>query len=350
MATLRELAKYTGFSITTISRVLNSDPTMSVSDATREVILKAAGDLHYKNVPGRFRVGNAPALRFGFAEMLSPAEQLADPYYLYLKNYAEQHCRDLGYGVTVLCERAGSYERTSAEKLSGVLAIGIFSDEQVLQLSGLSGHIVFLDSSPDELHYDSVVLNFRLGVEQAAESLIALGHRRLGFLGPVCKLDQRKRPAPEIRRQIFIHYLQKKGLFDERFLFDAPMDASGARTVLSERIASGAPLPTALLAANEEAAIGALNAAKAAGLRVPEDLSIISFNDTPLGALTDPPLSGVCTHVEAMSAAAVDLLARRCLGQETAVPLKIVVPPALVLRESVCTARRDLENLEADKC
>ena len=77
-------------------------------------------------------------------------------------------------------------------------------------------------------------------------------------------------------------------------------------------------------------------AARAAGIRVPQDLSIISFNDTVLSALTDPPLTSISTHVEEMSHLAVDLLSRRVSLGADALPLKVVVPPSLIQRESVC--------------
>ncbi len=337
MATLKELAEYTGFSIATISRVLNNDPTMSVSETTRATILEAAGKLHYKSSSRqrRVRVAHSKQLRIAIAEMLSPAEQLADPYYLYLKNYAVQRCQDLEYIVAHVQEHMGVYELDTTGKIDGVLAIGIFSEEQIKALSKLSENLLFLDSSPDELHYDSVVLNFQLGVEQAVDYLLAHGHREIGFLGPCRKLDQKKRPALEVRREIFIRYLQEKELFQSEYLFDAPMTAADARALLSERLAQGAPMPTAILAANEEAAIGAAGALRGQGMSIPDDLSIISFNDTPLSALTDPPLTSVSTHVEAMSATAIELLARRASTGSKLLPLKIVVPPTLSVRESV---------------
>lgn len=342
MATLKELAECTGFSIATISRVLNNDPTMSVSDSTRAAILDAAGKLHYKTTGStrRTRTGQRAPLQLAVAEMLSPAEQLADPYYLYLKNYAEQRCFDLGYTVTHLTEQAGAYRSPSSAPIDGVLAIGIFSEAQIDALSSLSRNLVFLDSSPDELKYDSVVLNFRLGVEQALDYLLARGHRHIGFLGPDRKLDQKKRPAPEVRRQYFTEYLRQKGLFDPALLFDAPMDARSARETLLARLDAHGPMPTALLAANEECAIGAVGALREAGLHVPRDLSIISFNDTALSALTDPPLTSVSTHVECMSAVAVDLLCSRAGGQARLLPLKLVVPPTLIERDSVFAPAR----------
>ena len=342
MATLKELAEYTGFSIATISRVLSNDPTMSVTDTTRAAILEAAGKLHYKSTSKvrRARAGQNNAFRFAIAEMLSPAEQLADPYYLYLKNYAEQRCRDLGYSVTHLIEQSGTYRMSTPEEIDGVLAIGIFSEMQITALSGLSRNLVFLDSAPDELRFDSVVLNFRLGVEQSLDYLLARGHRHIGFLGPDRKLDQKKRPAPEVRRQYFIAYMQQKGFYEPELLFDARMRAVDAREALSARIVAGGPLPTALMAANEEAAIGAVSALRENGLRVPQDMSIISFNDTALSTLTDPPLTSVSTHVEAMSATAVELLAHRVSAAGERLPLKIVVPPTLIERESVYAPKR----------
>lgn len=334
MATQRELAEYTGYSIATISRVLNEDPTMSVSESTRSAILEAAGHLHYKAAPRRSKSVPSSTLRLAIAEMLSPVEQLSDPYYLYLKNYAEQRCRDIGCSVTHLVKQQEEYHLDYNEKINGILAIGIFTEAQVLQLSQLSPNLVFLDSSPDETSFDSVVLNFRLGIEQALDYLISQGHTRIAFLGPNNKLDHLKRPAPEARRRHFISYMQEKALFEPSLLLDTQMTAPDARRVLSVLISEGAPLPTAILASNEEVAIGAVSAAREAGLSVPHDLSVISFNDTALSALTDPPLTSVSTHVELMSSAAVELLIRRCTGIDT-LPLKVVVPTTLTVRESV---------------
>ena len=115
-------------------RVLNNDPTMSVSESHVLSILEAAGKLHYKSSSRqrRMRVMHSKQLRFAIAEMLSPAEQLADPYYLYLKNYAVYGtCIHLGFALVHLQEQQGLYEQDTAGRIDGVLAIGIFSEEQI---------------------------------------------------------------------------------------------------------------------------------------------------------------------------------------------------------------------------
>lgn len=102
-------------------------------------------------------------------------------------------------------------------------------------------------------------------------------------------------------------------------------------------------LPTAFLCSNEESAIGAVAALKEAGLSVPEDISIVSFDDTPKSTLVEPLLSSVSTHVEEMAKTALRLLAERVpVGTNAAVrtiPLKVIVPPSLVVRDSTCHAK-----------
>ena len=318
MATIRDLAKHTGFSVTTISRVLNNDPTLNVTDNTRVSILEAADELHY-TLPKTRRSHKNRLVHIAIVEMMSLKEQLADPYYLYLKNYVVRNCMEQ------------TLEKTP---LDGILAIGIFSDQQIAQLLEISPNIVFVDSSPDERRFDSFVLNFRLGVEQALDYLLYKGHRKIGFLGPAYKLDQKKRPALEARRQYFIDYMKNAGLYDEHLIIDTGLSAKDGSAQIRKWLEQKDHIPTALLAYNEESAITAVSNLREVGLRIPEDVSVISFNDTPLSILTEPPLTSVTAHLEVMGEMAVKMLLDR-LDDPQHLPYKIVLPPTLAVRDSV---------------
>ena len=76
--------------------------------------------------------------------------------------------------------------------------------------------------------FDAVVLGYELGISLALEHLTGLGHRRIGFVGPAYKLDDRRQPAPEVRRSLFIRLMEGPGLLDRRLLLDCPMDAEAA--------------------------------------------------------------------------------------------------------------------------
>lgn len=339
MATLKELAEQTGYSPATISRILSCDPDLTVSDETRRRVLDAAGALNYAAT--KSRRGRAPKrlLRVGIAEMLTPAQQLDDPYYLYLRNFVEQACLDQKLSPLPLRRNGDAFLPPEDGGVDGVIAIGIFTAAQQEHLCAVNSNLVFLDSSPDETRFDSVVLNYRLGIGQALDYLWSLGHRAIGFLGPAEKLDDWKRPAPEERRRLYLEWMERWTL--SPLLLDAPMDARNTAVAVESFLASGAPRPTAILCANEENAIGAQRALGRAGLSVPADLSLVSFNDTPLSELVEPPLTSVSAHVREMARTAVRLVCERApLGERPPVrslPQKVIVPLSLVIRESTAS-------------
>lgn len=333
MATIRDLAKRTGFSVATISRVLNNDPAMKVTDSTRAKILEAADELNYVRTKPKY-AAKQHLRHVAIAEMMSQREKLADPYYLYLKNYVVRACMEQGYRVSYLAESEGNYQALENELLDGILAIGIFSENQITQMAGITKSIVFVDSSPEEEQFDSVVLNFRLGVEQALEYLMRHGHHRIGFLGPTYKLDHKKRPALEVRRQYFKEYMTKTGRYDERWMIDTMLTIEETRGQVEKWMKSGEERPTAFIAYNEGTAITAMSVFREVGIRIPEDISIISFNDTPLSILIDPPLTSVNAHLESMGKEAVRLLEER-MEATGKLPYKVVLPLTLTERRSV---------------
>ena len=338
MATLKELADRTGYSPATISRILNGDPSLSVSEEARRKVLEEAGRLNYTATRSRRGRTLKGLLRVGVAEMLSPAQQLDDPYYLYLSGFVRQGGLDRKYTCLPLEQRGEGFASPEGAALDGIVAIGLFSPAQIEAMAALTPNVVFLDSSPWESRFDSVTLGYELGISLALEHLTGLGHQRIGFIGPAYKLDDRRQPAPEVRRSLFIRLMEGRGLLDRRLLLDCPMDAEAAARAVEEFLRSGIPLPTAFLCANEDSAIGALRALRHAEISVPGQVSVVSFNDTPRSALVDPPLTSVSTHVDEMARTALRLLVERAAlpGKQPvrAIPLKAVVPPSLTVRES----------------
>ena len=102
MATLRELAERTGYSPATISRILTGDPALAVSEEARKRVLEEAGRLNYAATKSRRGRSPKHLLRVAVAEMLTPAQQLRDPFYLYLRGYVEQACLDQKYAFLPL--------------------------------------------------------------------------------------------------------------------------------------------------------------------------------------------------------------------------------------------------------
>lgn len=347
MSTLKELSEKTGYSSATISRILNGDPTLSVTEETRRIVLEEAGRMNY--IATRSKRGRTlkKTFRVAVAEERTPVEQLDDPYYLYLSNYIRQGCQDKNYTYIPLERRGDTFSSRGADNLNGVVAIGMFTPAQVDQLSTLSSNVVFVDTSPMESLFDSVVPGYELGIALAVEHLLELKHRRIGFIGPEFTHNSRRQMVPEVRRQTYVQIMKTQNIFDPKLLVECStnrlMEVEPAKEAMRDFLKSGIPLPTALICVNEECAIGAAAVLKENGISIPADISIISFNDTPRSALVDPPLTSISAHVEEMSRVALRLLAERArIGDSEPVrtrPLKVIVPPSLVIRESTCAAK-----------
>lgn len=340
--TLKMLSEQTGFSPATISRVLNNDPSMTVGEDTRRIIFDAAHRLGYSGSSGRRNQRTAADTLFiGIAEMLSPAEQMTDPYFLYLKNFIEQTCYEHKLQTVPLRLVEGKYQMLSASGVDGIIAIGYFTDKQIQSLCSISSNITFLDSSPNELLHDSVVPNFELGMKQALDYLRSLGHTRIGYLGPKRLLDETQRVVLEPRRRYYEHYMREAGLFEPNLILETPLrDQALVENELCLRLRTldGDSRPTALVTVNEETAIGAIHALRSLQLKIPEDVSVVSFNNTVMSSVVEPALTSISPHLDYMAATAVQLVRQRAATPthqpERHFPQKVVIPPSLVVRSS----------------
>lgn len=344
MATLKDLSQRTGYSPATISRILTKDPSLVVTEDARKRVLEEAGRLNYAATKSRRGRAKKNLLRVAVAEMLTPVQQLDDPFYLYLRSCVEQTCVEQRYACLPLTARGEDFIPPEGGAVDGVVAVGRFTPAQVEALANVSENVVFLNSSQEESRFDSVVLNYDLGIRLALDHLLSLGHADIGFLGPAWRLGDQKAPVPEVRRAQFIALMEEHGLLAPRFLVETEMDARSTAAALAKLLERGQVLPTAFLAASEETAMGAIQCLEGAGYAIPGDISLVSFNDTPLSELVMPPLTSVSTHVEEMSRTAVRLLAERATPQGRTpvrtLPVKLVLPPSLVVRQSTASPEK----------
>lgn len=342
MATLMEIAEHTGYSPTTISRILSGDRTLSVTEEARHAVLEAAAKLNYKE--NKSRRGRTPktVLRIGLAEMLTPTQQLDDPYYLYLSDYVKQGCLERKYALIPLERKDNLFIAPDAESLNGIIAVGLFTPKQIESLSAINPNVVFLDSSPFESRFDSVVLNYDLGISLAMEHLIQLNHRKIGFVGPTFRYNGLLGNIPELRRQSYCKLMEKYGLQEEQCFIDCPLEVEPTIRAWKDFLHSSRALPSAVICGNEDSAIGTIQCLTQEGYSVPKDISVVSFNDTPRSALLTPPLTSVSVNESEMANTALRLVSERAILPEKeairTIPLKVVIPLSLVVRESSLSA------------
>lgn len=342
MATLKEIANAVGVSVGTVSRVLNNDNTISVGDETKIKIFNTAEEMQYKTLKQRRTINKEKIskLRVGVVEMYNPTQQLEDPYYLLLRSIVDRECFENEIEVVNLYKNNDDeYKFIGEEGISGIISIGKFNKKEVKNLNKLSEDIVFLDSSPDDLTFDSVKINFKLGVHMALDYLMNLNHREIGFIGSFKTLDDCKEKNTDKRLEYYIDYMKINNLYNEEYVLDTKGMTSMDGYITTKAFIEGkAKMPTAFFVGTDTLATGVLRALHEYGIKVPEDVSLIGFNDLIASQHTIPPLTTVRVQIENLASASVDLILERII-KDRKYCKKVVIPSRLVIRESTFTAK-----------
>ena len=336
MATLKEIANIVGVSVGTVSRVLNNDSTISVGDETKIKIFNVAEEMQYKTLKQRKSNDKIKSNKFrvGIVEMYNPKEQLEDPYYLLLRSVVDKECFENEIEVVNLYKDQGEYRFIGEEDISGIIAIGKFDEKEIKSLNKLSENIVFLDSSPDDIKYDSVKINFKLGTYMALEYLMKLGHREIGYIGSFKTLDDYKGKSEDKRLEFYKDYMKKNKIYNEEFTLDTKdVTSMDGYITMKKFIEENKKMPTAFFVGTDTIATGVLRALYENNINVPKDISIIGFNDLIASQHTIPPLTTVRVHIENLASAAVDLIIER-ITKGRKYCKKVVIPSELIVRKS----------------
>lgn len=331
MTTIKEIAKTAGVSPATVSRVLNQDSSLNVSEDTRKKIQEVAEELGYKTL--RQRTKNIfNRVKIGVIHWYSQNEELGDPYYLLIAMGIEKECFSKNIEMVTVFKNGDRYITSELHNLDGVVAIGKFSKEDVEEFSAYSKNIVFVDFSPDDKKHDAVVVDFRMALQEVMEYLYSRGHQRIGYIGGIEYVGKHRELIEDERLTTYQEFMRKHDKYDESLVHLGRFTSEDGHNLMKAAIEAGS-LPTAFFIASDSMAIGAIQALYEANIHVPSDISIISFNDIPTSRFLVPSLSTVKVYTEFMGATAVQLLLER-INEGREIPKKVIIPSELVIRES----------------
>ena len=345
MATIKEIAKAAKVSPSTVSRVLNHDVTLSVSVETKLRILNIADQLEYVPIKERkaSTEGSADRRNIAIVDWYSESALIEDPYYLYLMTTVEKHLAAANCNTFRIVEVNGKYIPTVEVKADGMVAIGRFSLNEIQQLSQYTSNIVFLDSSPAINQYDSVLIDTKNGTELALEHLYDLGHRRIAFIGGGVVGDTRQH-AHDSRLDTYIAFMESHNLYDAGMIFEGRQLSFSEGARMAQRMLSEcANLPTAILAANDTTATGVLSVLSAGGIRVPERISLVGFNDLASVKFLSPPLTSVRIPMSLIADTALFMLKQR-IDNPDIYPRRVMISTRLKVRDSTCAPRETFNN------
>lgn len=341
MITLKNLSEMTGYSITTISRVLNNDKTLRASDKTKEIIKTIAKSTGYKTIQSKKNKSKSKTnlikkIYIGIVDSFNMKEYIKDPYYMYLKEFIEQECLKKKVELIKLNydEIKKTYTLLPKKKINGIIVIGHFSENKINAIKVLTKNIVFLDSAPKNGKYSSVIADLELGVKRGIDYLLECGHKKIFFVGPKTAPNALNKEEPEIKRKAFIEYTKEKNIENFTKIIDCERSIESAYKMVIKFLNEKNQLPTAFITVNESVTIGVLNALNSFNIKVPEDVSILNYNNTVYSGFVNPPLSSISINSKYMSKIAVDLTIKQFESKEY-YPIQISIFPEILERESV---------------
>ncbi len=330
MATLEEIARLSGVSRSTVSRVINNDS--HVSKDTRTRVLEVVARLNYQpNVIARSLVAGRTRV-LGLIIPKRVTELFSDPYFPILLQGVSTACNTCDYAVTLWLAEPADEAHFIAKVLNKGLLDGmivssmVLDDPLVAALSASRLPFVLVGRHPGAPEVTYVDVDNISSAQMATSHLLRLGRRRIatitGMSDTIAGLD---------RRQGYELALRAYALpIDPALIVDGGFTEEGGAVAMRHLL----PLkPDAVFSASDAMAAGALRVLREAGLRVPQDIALVGFDDTPIAARTAPPLTTVRQPIEELGAMAVRTLVN-LIEKPDSGPQRVILPTQLIVRES----------------
>lgn len=325
--TIRDVASAAGVSVSTVSRVLNDkdDVAPDTAAAVRRVIeeLGYASSMAARSLRSRTT---------GVVGLIVP--DLWHPFISMVIKGVSQHVSAAGYDLLAYASAgrnngdAAGWEQQLVARLNGSVTDGIIVVTPHAATYRTAFPVVAVDPHQSSTDFPAVISTNHQGVMEAVSYLIRLGHRRIGFIGG----------RPDLRSSIrrlegYQEVLAQAGIAFDPMLVMAGDYNRPAAIECTRRLLTLPNPPTAIMAANDDSALGVYAAATEYGLRIPDDLSVVGFDNIVESAFVDPPLTTVDQSIEGMGALAADIVLKLVQGGTWESQLN-KVPTRLVIRQS----------------
>jgi LacI family transcriptional regulator len=331
--TIRDVARKAGLSLSTVSLVINNRG--NVSPGTRESVQKVVRELSYH--PTRSARGLASKTSGNIGFILSEEHfSQAEPFYTRIFLGTEFEAREHNYYI-LLTTVGNQFDpdvyvpRFLLERnVDGIIIAGKVNEKLISHIDSLGLPIVLVDYEIKRAHHSAVLIDNWRGATLAVEHLLALGHKKIAFVG-----GDIRHPSITDRYEAYHNTLHMAGVFLEESyeVTDEEETSVEGGTSAAERLFALGAKPTAIFAANDAMAIGCIRHLKSRGLRIPEDVAIVGFDDIEISSHIEPHLTTIRVLKEEMGKIAVQRVVDS-INAKTKIVVTTHVPVELIVRES----------------
>lgn len=335
MAKLKDIAAETGLSISTVSRILSNDPNRSFTEETVERVQEVAGRLGYFE---KYRVRSKAlhAKNRSIACILtSDHETYLSPFFAtLLEGVQEEVFRQSRHNPMTfhtLYIKDPSFSATlESTKLDGAIILGRTTNETIQSLKASIPTLIYAGVNRLENGIDEVICDSENATLEAISYLVSLGHRTIGFIGHI---PEKEEMINEHRYNGYLRALRKAGIpFNEGFVANTILTATGGYNA-TKKLIEQQTIPSALFCGNDTVAIGVLKALDDYQIQVPDDVSLIGFDNIEATSFTKPALTTIDIPKRDLGRLAVKTLLDR-FESARSFPISVRLPFTLVKRDS----------------
>ena len=335
---IHAVARHAKVSIATVSRTINKVPTVDPKLAQR--VLKAIDDLGFSpNTQARSLVS-------GKSRMLGLiVSEITNPFFPELIQGFEEVAVENGYEILISSTNYDTrrmescIQRMLERKVDGV-AVMTFGIETPLldRLAERNVPLVFVDNSPQGSLFSAIEVDYFHGIREGVQHLAVLGHRKIGFISGPLNLY-----SSQARQKAFLRAIAEIGLnANTEWLPEGDHTLEGGIAAMKKTL-KAQDLPTAIMCSNDMTAIGVLHALYGTGYRVPDDFSVIGFDDVNIAQFTLPPLTSVQMSRRELARCAVTALRDHLEPRPQPTPQAVYkVTTTLTVRQSTSYPRQGL--------
>lgn len=341
---IRTIARLANVSIATVSRTMNRVPTVNPKLAKK--VWEVIEELNY------FPNTQARALVSGRSRILGLIiSEITNPFFPELIQGFEDVAIEHGYEVLISSTNydpkrmAQSIRRMIERKVEGVAVMTFGIEEPLLeQLAQRKIPLVFVDVGPDQPGVSVLKVDYHHGIRQGVQHLAALGHRKIAFIAGPARLHSAKS-----RLAAFNKSLKECGITpNPEWVKEGDHTLEGGTRAM-EQLLANKDLPTAVICSNDMTAIGVLHQLYRAKMTVPDDFSVIGFDNIHIAEVTIPPLTTIRMSRYDLARAAVAALRAAVEDTEHAAPREYNISTELVVRESTAFPRGTMTHLRKNK-
>lgn len=340
MVTMRQIAAQAGVSVSTVSRIINSPDNSFARAETRDRVWETIRRTGY--VPNK----SAKQLRSGkrveahsftisciFGHTKNPNE---NPFFSQIANSIEYQALQMGCAVTTSFSVFDMDDMDQLSKIpfvrtDGAIVLGYFNSKKRELIERIYKNIVYIGLNSINAEWDQVICDGYAAARTALKHLISQGHRRIAYIGATEK---------EVRYKAYTDCLTEHGLpLSTQMIVRTQLNARGGYQGADEYLKRGRNMATALFVGNDITAVATLRRLIEEGVSVPKEISIISIDNIDVAQYMSPMLTTVDVPKEEMGQIATRLLVDR-IEKKHRLPMKILLPHRLLVRDSVAKAAR----------